>query len=119
MAREEAIEQEPTTKNDPIDYYRAFKIACELLNGSILYGIDADRIYEIMMAKDGVVSSNSYESYILNNLQELDKGQYVSEPTTKNDLGVEKVEVRKPCINYEDGCEEWAGCPCVHFKARK
>lgn len=40
-------------------------------------------------------------------------------PTTKNDLGVEKVEVRKPCINYEDGCEEWAGCPCVHFKARK
>ena len=38
---------------------------------------------------------------------------------TKNDLGVEKVEVRKPCINYEDGCEEWAGCPCVHFKARK
>ena len=37
----------------------------------------------------------------------------------KNDLGVEKVEVRKPCINYEDGCEEWAGCPCVNFKARK
>lgn len=29
------------------------------------------------------------------------------------------IEVRKPCINYEDGCEEWAGCPCVHFKARK
>lgn len=24
---------------------------------------------------------------------------------------------RKPCINYEDGCEEWAGCPCVHYKA--
>ena len=23
----------------------------------------------------------------------------------------------KPCINYEDGCEEWAGCPCVHYKA--
>ncbi len=30
-----------------------------------------------------------------------------------------REEVRKPCINYEDGCEEWAGCPCVHFKARK
>ena len=40
------------------------------------------------------------------------------EPITKN-LGVEKIEVRKPCINYEDGCEEWAGCPCVHFKCRK
>ena len=24
---------------------------------------------------------------------------------------------RKPCINYEDGCEEWAGCPCVYHKA--
>lgn len=34
----------------------------------------------------------------------------------KNDLGVEKIEVRKPCINYEDGCEEWAGCPCVYYK---
>ena len=28
------------------------------------------------------------------------------------------TEVRKPCINYEDGCEEWAGCPCVHYKGR-
>jgi hypothetical protein len=27
------------------------------------------------------------------------------------------TEKRKPCINYEDGCEEWAGCPCVHYKA--
>lgn len=26
-------------------------------------------------------------------------------------------EKRKPCINYEDGCEEWAGCPCVYYKA--
>ena len=26
------------------------------------------------------------------------------------------IEKRKPCINYEDGCEEWAGCPCVHYK---
>lgn len=24
---------------------------------------------------------------------------------------------RKPCINCEDGCEEWAGCPCVYYKA--
>lgn len=39
--------------------------------------------------------------------------------TTKNDSRVEKIEVRKPCINYEDGCEEWAGCPCVYYKGRK
>lgn len=29
------------------------------------------------------------------------------------------IEIRKPCINYEDGCEEWAGCPCVYYKGRK
>ncbi len=28
------------------------------------------------------------------------------------------IEKRKPCINYEDGCEEWAGCPCVYYKAK-
>lgn len=27
------------------------------------------------------------------------------------------LEKRKPCINYSDGCEEWAGCPCVYYKA--
>lgn len=65
------LEQEPK-----IDYRRAFKIACELLSGSVLYGVDTDRIFEIMMQKDGVVSNESYEEYILNHLQELDHGQY-------------------------------------------
>lgn len=23
----------------------------------------------------------------------------------------------KKCTAYEDGCEEWAGCPCVNYKA--
>jgi DNA-directed RNA polymerase subunit RPC12/RpoP len=32
---------------------------------------------------------------------------------------VSDIEKRKPCINYEDGCEEWAGCPCVYYKAGK
>ena len=85
----EALEQEPTTK---IDYRRAFKIACDLLNGDVLYGVDTDDIYELMMKKDGVVSSSSYEEYILNHLQELDQGQYASEPTTKNDLGVDCID---------------------------
>lgn len=52
-------------------YKRAFKIACELLNGSILYGYDNDRIFSEMMKKDGVVSSNSYEKFILANLDRL------------------------------------------------
>lgn len=73
----EELEQEPTpSKVQTIDYRRAFKIACDLLNGCVLYGVDADRIFEIMMDRDGVVASNSYEEYILNHLQELDQGQY-------------------------------------------
>lgn len=58
-----------------IDYRRAFKIACELLNGTTLYGVDADRIFEVMMNKDGIVTNDSYEEYILNHLQELDHGE--------------------------------------------
>lgn len=78
------------------DYRRAFKIACELLNGDVLYGIDADTIFKIMMNKDGMTSSSSYEEYILNHLQDLDHGQYAiealeQEPTTKNDLGVDCI----------------------------
>lgn len=29
----------------------------------------------------------------------------------------EDTEKRKPCINYEDGCEDWNGCPCVYYNA--
>ena len=52
-------------------YKKAFEVACELLNGSILYGYDSDRIFSEMMDKDGVVSSFSYEEFILNNLDRL------------------------------------------------
>lgn len=52
-------------------YKKAFKIACELLNGSMLYGYDIDGIFEELMKKDGVVSSDSYEKFILTNLNKL------------------------------------------------
>ena len=35
----------------------------------------------------------------------------------ESDIEKRKEWPHKPCINYEDGCEEWAGCPCVHYKA--
>ena len=59
-----------------IDYRRAFKIACDLLNGDVMFGVDAEKIFEIMMDKDDMVTSTSYEEYILKHLQELDHGQY-------------------------------------------
>ena len=61
-----------------IDYKRAFKIACELLNGACLYGVNKDSIFEDVMNKDGVVDNESYEEYILSHMDELDHGQYVS-----------------------------------------
>ena len=53
-------------------YKRAFKVACELLNGDMLYGYDTDRIFEECMKKDGVVSEKSYEEFILRNLKRLE-----------------------------------------------
>jgi hypothetical protein len=52
-------------------YKKAFKIACELLIGGTLYGYDTDRIFSEMMEKDGVVSSDSYEEFIIANLDRL------------------------------------------------
>ena len=52
-------------------YKKAFRIACELLNGSILYGYDMDRIFEKIMEKDGYVAPWSYEKFILTNLDRL------------------------------------------------
>lgn len=59
------------------DYKRAFKIACELLNGAILYGVDKDSMFETMMNQGGIVTNESYEEYILSHMNELDPGQYV------------------------------------------
>ena len=52
-------------------YKKAFRIACELLNGSILYGYDTDRIFEEIMRNNGIVFSLSYEEFILNNFDRL------------------------------------------------
>lgn len=67
------------------DYKRAFKIACELLNGAVLYGVDSEKIFEVMMNKDGMVDNESYEEYILSHMDELDHGQYVSQAESEGE----------------------------------
>ncbi len=49
-------------------YKRAFRIACELLNGSVIYGIDNDSLFGHLLDTEGVVSFVEYEEFILNNL---------------------------------------------------
>lgn len=49
-------------------YKRAFRIACDLLNGSVIYGIDNDSLFGHLLDTEGVVSYMTYEKFILNNL---------------------------------------------------
>lgn len=62
------------TDEEMIDYKKAFEVACELLNDHWLFGWDRDKIFEKMMEEDGVVSSRSYERFILENLDYLTNG---------------------------------------------
>lgn len=50
------------------DYEEALKIACELLNGATLYGVDKEKLFEVMMENEEFVSRNTWQKYILNNL---------------------------------------------------
>ena len=53
-------------------YKRAFEIACDLLTGSILYGIDDDYMFELMMKDYGIVSTFEYQKFILEHLDRFD-----------------------------------------------
>ena len=52
-------------------YKQAFRVACQLAFGDYLYGYDKDIIFEEIMEKNGVVSSDLFEQFILEHLDEL------------------------------------------------
>lgn len=47
---------------------KALEIACELLNGAMIYGIDADTLWNKIMELEGVVSSGIIKDFILTNI---------------------------------------------------
>lgn len=47
---------------------KALEVACELLNGGVLYGIDADTLWSKIMESDGYVSSGNIQEFILKNI---------------------------------------------------
>jgi len=49
-------------------YKRAFEIACDLLNGNNLYGIDDDKLFALIMQEYEVVSAFEYQKFILEHL---------------------------------------------------
>lgn len=111
------------------DYKRLLESSSEISTGSIAQERYQDLIdyfgNEEEMAKTILEDGKEFKAWLGRvkwhgkRADELARELEQLKSTTKYDSGVEKIEIRKPCINYEDGCEEWAGCPCVHFKARK
>lgn len=47
---------------------KALEIACELLNGGVIYGIDADTLWSKVMESEGYVSSWNIKDFILDNI---------------------------------------------------
>lgn len=47
---------------------KALKVACELLNGGVIYGIDADTLWSKVMESEGYVSSWNIKDFILANI---------------------------------------------------
>ena len=58
---------------------KALSIACDLMNGACIYGIDLDVLFEKFMEKDGIVSSLSYEEFIINNIDRFSDDDEVRE----------------------------------------
>lgn len=47
---------------------KALEVACELLNGGVIYGIDADTLWSKVMESEGYVSSWNIKDFILANI---------------------------------------------------
>ena len=65
-------------------YKRALKIACELMNDGIIYGVDKDILFEKIMEKDGVVCAYDYEDFILKNLDRFSDNDNVRKRAIKS-----------------------------------
>ena len=78
------------------------------VRGKNYMSFEKEDILSKIRAEISAILTNSYDEGVKEKaLQIIDKYKSKSPDTEK----------LKPCINYEDGCEEWAGCPCVYYKA--
>ena len=64
-------------------YKKALEIACELMAGGYIYGIDVDTLYEKIMEKDGIVCSISYKDFIIKNLDRFSDNDKVRDKAIK------------------------------------
>ena len=54
--------------NELVTYKAAFRVACGLLNGDVIYGVDDGKLFDKIMETEGGVCSIDYEDFILKNL---------------------------------------------------
>ena len=47
---------------------KALEVACELMNDSIIYGVDLKTLWVKLMEQDGYVSPGNLEKFILKNI---------------------------------------------------
>lgn len=64
-------------------YEAAVDIACHLLNGDNIYGIDDDILFAHLMQKHGAVSSYNYQKFILENLDRFSDDDEVRDNAIK------------------------------------
>ena len=65
------------------EYAKALYIACDLLNGSYIYGIDSENLFEYLMKKEGVVTTNTYYDFILHNIDRFSDVESIREDAIK------------------------------------
>lgn len=58
-------------------YKKAFEIACDLLSGGILYGIDADYLFDLIMQEYDMVCTFDYQKFILEHLDRFSDDEEV------------------------------------------
>ena len=58
-------------------YKESFKVACALLNGGILYGIDSDELFKIIMKKEGCCGDFDYQEFIYKYLDRFSDYDYL------------------------------------------
>ena len=73
-------------------YKESFEVACALLNGGVLYGIDSNELFRIIMEKEGSCMDLNFQRYIYKYLDRFSDYDYLRHKAIeKYGLNLEKV----------------------------
>ena len=61
------------------DKNKALTIACDLMLGAFIYGIDSDKLFEVVMEKDGFVCADNMAEWIEENIDRFSDDEEVKD----------------------------------------